>query len=212
MIDVVRITDFFITPITKPSLALVLVRYVSVSMRPARMLYARSAALIIFALLVWVFVFPLTLGAVHNIAIVSSIIIEKFPDFGWFSFASFSLAFSQLLKVLFGVIFSPLVATLNHFLTIGNIGHTAAAEFASLARWTQPITATFLTMKIFSRSRELLTALCAAFHRGIHSVSLSLYLKWVSADGEIDRRFALQSLADRMNYTRMKAYSQGENR
>jgi hypothetical protein len=34
------------------------------------------------------------------------------------------------------------------------------------------------------------------FQWGIHSASLSLYLKWVSAGGEIDRRFGCTALAD----------------
>ena len=112
-------------------------------------------------------------------------------------------------STLFYVIFVVLFVLFQHLLPIFGIvfsGSRSQARFTFIPQLSRFIA----YPKVFRGSLELLTAFCTTLKGNVvHSVSLSPYLKVVSADGEIDRRFGCTSLADSMNYTRMKAYSQG---
>lgn len=120
-----------------------------------------------------VMIYPLSFGFFFSVVVIllalfPSIFLSIFP-------APFSMGFFDFIRVVFIVALTIKTRT-------------------GLANSLQSIGATTIFMKLSNRLKSL--ARRTAFQRGIHSASLSLYLKWLSAGGEISRRFGLQSLAD----------------
>lgn len=90
-------------------------------------------------------------------------------SFSVFFVPSFNTAF-----VLFWMVFVPFL-----YLDLG----------ACFAKRSKAIFRFLIYIEEFNCQREQVLATRAQLTRRFHSVSLSLYLKWVSADGEIDHRF-----------------------
>ena len=186
MNSVIRITSRLSTPPTASLLGSILALYVLGCVCAFGVQFPGATVAVVNTVLCfgvfWVCFSPAT-GAS---CVLSWICFSLTTRFGSSSFAIGLLPAPTGFLNSFGMFFSPFAASY----TSTRFANTMQAEFSHL-----------VFRKVFSRSRKLFAAFCAAFCRGIHSVPLSLYLKWVSADGEIDRRFALQSLADKRNYT-----------
>ena len=200
MIDMVRITDRFITPITASLLVFVLIANIFSGVRAIGVSFSSFVIQASRPNAIWIFFLPVCIVFLYAGGVL-------FPPF-LFPLLKFLRIFIPVLTVLFANIVSialaPSLVKFFDFIFIlftiffSSCGYALSA-LTAFTRWDS-----FSWGKVFSRSRELLTALRANFHRGIHSVSLSLYLRRVSADGEMYRRFALQSLADKGNYTRFQ--------
>ena len=192
MIDMVSIANFYTAPITTPFLALVLRCYIFGRVLTINPLFASTASLCFGSHFIGVGFLPRAdvLDYVFSIGLVPC---------------------ALFLGVKFSIGNIPRVFGLGFTIWVGNLPRATTLDCARFADITQAIGITLMAMEIFSRSRELLTAFCTAFNRGIHSVSLSL-----------SRRLARQAVRvtalsgatlDAVNnYTRMKVYSQGELR
>lgn len=213
MISMVVNSKFYPTPITEPFLALILDVYVLRGMTSLCAEFASASFEIVLSNFFWVFalIAPMSLSDLFGVgSLPAQSLLISLLEIGPAVFIDFSSDFFGVLLVIqalafayffgvFDLVFTHTLANVLLFLLV--IG-TSGGSFTLFALRLQSAFDFSIAMKVFSRCRELLTALGAALsRRGIHSVSLSLHLELVSAGGEIDRRFGLQSLADKGNYT-----------
>lgn len=113
-------------------------------------------------------------------------------------FRMFGVVGSCPLCLLLTVINSPFTKALLFLFWISGSAGFSQCLSAIAASCLQASFCILLFVEVFKRAREILMALAATFRRNRfvdHSVSLSLYLRMLSADGEISRRSGI-SLAD----------------
>lgn len=173
MINVISITNFFITPVATAFLPIVLVDYVLLCMGTISVFSAGAAISHYSSPLYGIAPSPIILALMLLFSIIVIIFTRGFFATAGVSFTPpsrcIAAQFSRTLKV---SITPCLICSVNLFsiVFVVRFAPRLYTFFAIRAKSVRRI----VLVKVFSRSREFLTALRTGFHRGIHSASRSL--------------------------------------